>query len=61
VGRRNPIGGRVSVSLIDDMVSSGRITPADGARLLELRRLVAWRRKPWWQRWAIIAWRAVFS
>lgn len=35
---------------VHDLVRSGRITPADGARLLELRRELAWRRRPWWER-----------
>lgn len=35
---------------IIELVHSGRITAADGAFLLELRRELAWRRLPWWDR-----------
>jgi len=35
---------------IRELVHSGRITAADGAQLLDLRRLLAWRRRPWWDR-----------
>lgn len=39
---------------IRELVHSGRITAADGAQLLELRRMLAWRRRPWWDR--LITW-----
>ena len=35
---------------IRELVDSGRITTADGAQLRELRRLLAWLRRPWWDR-----------
>lgn len=46
-------------SLIHDMVRDGRITPREAALLLEFRRMLAWRRLPWWERAAIVAWRVV--
>lgn len=50
-----------TTSLIHSMVRDGRITPEQGALLLEYRRLLAWKRRPWWERAAIVAWRAVFE
>lgn len=47
--------------LIYDLVSSGRITPEDGARLIEFRRRLAYARKPWWERAVRFAWRVVFG
>jgi hypothetical protein len=41
-------------SLILDLTRSGRITPSDGAALLEMRRLLAWRQLPWWERLLIV-------
>lgn len=35
---------------VSDLVRTGHITPEQGAWLLELRREIAWRRSPWWQR-----------
>jgi hypothetical protein len=40
----------MSIDRIHDLVRSSRITPSDGALLLELRRVIAWRRLPWWKR-----------
>jgi hypothetical protein len=37
--------------LIHDLVRQGRITPAQGALLLQLRAEIAYARKPWWERW----------
>lgn len=39
-----------STSRILDLRRSGRITPEQGAMLLELRRLITRRRRPWWDR-----------
>lgn len=47
-----------TTSLIHSMVRDGRITPREAALLLEYRRLLAWKRRPWWERAAIVAWRA---
>lgn len=49
---------RISVS---DLVRSGRCTPEQGAMLLEMRRLVAWKRRPWWSRAIEVMARAVFG
>ena len=46
-------------SLIQDMVRSGRITPEQGARLLQLRSEIAWARKPWWEKALIVIVRLV--
>jgi hypothetical protein len=46
---------------IHDLVRDGRISAHDGAMLLELRRLIAWRRLPWWKRWLHILVVAVFE
>jgi hypothetical protein len=35
---------------IPDLVRHGHITPDQGARLCEVRQLLAWRRRPWWDR-----------
>jgi len=35
---------------IHDLVCAGTITAHQGALLLELRRLLAWRRRRWWDR-----------
>jgi hypothetical protein len=37
------------VSIID-LVCDGRLTAAQGARIYELRRLLTWRKRPWWHR-----------
>lgn len=50
-----------ATSLIHDHVRCGRITPEQGSWLLELRRELAWRRRPRWQRALILLVRAVFS
>lgn len=41
---------RPSFGSIQDLVRHGYITPAQGADLYEVRRLLAWRRRPWWDR-----------
>lgn len=41
-------------SRIRDLVRSGRITPEQGAWLLQLRDEIAWRRKPWWAKALIV-------
>lgn len=41
-------------SRIHDLVRFGQCAPEQGARLLHLRRWLLWRRKPWWQKAAII-------
>lgn len=46
---------------VHDLVCSGRITAEQGARLLELRRLIAWKRMPWWERTLIVLCKAVFG
>lgn len=53
--------GGTSVSEIHDACRLGKITAEQGAMLLELRQRIAWRRRPWWQRWAIVLWRAIWS
>lgn len=50
----------MSVSLIHDLVRSGRMTPADGALLIEFRRELAHRRRPWWVKAVEVLARAVF-
>jgi len=35
---------------VHELVHSGDLTAAQAALLLELRRLHAWRRRPWWDR-----------
>jgi hypothetical protein len=47
----------MSVAHVQQLVSSGRVTPAEGALLLELRYEIAWRRKPWWHRLIIVLFR----
>lgn len=47
--------------MIHDLVREGRITPADGALLLELRRELAWRRKPRWERALTVFWRMLWD
>jgi hypothetical protein len=50
-----------SVSEIHDLVRAGRITPDQGAMLLELRQRLLWVRRPWWERAMIIVWRMLWS
>lgn len=38
----------MSVSAIHDMVRANRITPAQGAMLLQLREELRLARRPWW-------------
>ena len=45
----------MTVSRILDLTRTGRLSPEDGAMLFELRRMIAWRRRPWWQRWLTVA------
>jgi hypothetical protein len=45
---------RVSQHIIHDLVRSGRITAAQGAELIAYRRLLAWKRKPWWERLVLV-------
>lgn len=40
----------MSVQDIHDLVRNGRMTAADGARLLEYRAELAWKREPLWFR-----------
>lgn len=40
----------MSAPRILDLTRTGRISPETGALLLELRRRIAWRRRPWWER-----------
>lgn len=40
----------MSYSRIVELVITGRITPAQGAILLEMRREIQRRRRPWWLR-----------
>lgn len=40
----------MSLQSIHDAVRSGRISPADGAFLIDLRRRLAYARPPWWFR-----------
>ena len=49
------------VSLVHQLVREGRVTPDQGAMLLEFRRQIAWSRLPWWQRAGLVLWRAVFT
>ena len=39
--------GSTGVSEIHDLVRVGKITPAQGAIILEIRDRIRWRRKPW--------------
>lgn len=50
-----------ATSLIHDLVLSGRITPAQGAMLLQLRAELAYARKAWWERAASFVGRVVFG
>jgi hypothetical protein len=43
----------VSVDKIHEWVCCGFITAEEGAALLEMRRLIEWKRKPWWKRLAL--------
>jgi hypothetical protein len=47
------------VSVILDLARRGRITPVQGATLLELRRELAWRRQPLWYRALVALFRAL--
>lgn len=47
--------------LIHDHVREGRITPDQGADLLELRRHLRWKRRPWWERAIITIWRTIWG
>ncbi len=51
----------MSVDRIFAMVREGRATPKQGAMLLQLRRELAWRRLPWWDRALRITWRVLFE
>jgi len=51
----------LSASRIHDLTRTGRISPETGARLLELRQRIAWRRRPWFERAMIVAARIVFG
>lgn len=51
----------MSVHVVHDMVRTGRITPAQGAMLLQLRREIAWARQPWWVRALRVLGRMVFG
>jgi len=43
----NRPGTRQSIS---DLSRNGRITPEQGALLYEIRRMLEWKRRPWWDR-----------
>lgn len=45
---------------IRDHVRMGRITADQGVDLLELRALLRWKRRPWWERAAVTLWRALW-
>lgn len=49
------------VTMIYDLVRDGRATPRQGALLLELRRLLQWKRKPWWNKAVVLMARIVFE
>lgn len=49
----------MSVAAVHGLVSGGRITAAQGAMLLALRRDLAWYRQSRWIRWLKILARAV--
>lgn len=46
------------VSAVHDMVREGRITPAEGATLLQLREELRLARRPWWQKFLSFLYRA---
>lgn len=48
-----------AVQRIHDLVREGRITPADGATLLELREELRLRRRPWYVRATHFVWRVL--
>ena len=48
-------------SVVHDLVRRGRITPHDAAMLLELRRMLAWGRRPWRSKLGAVVWRMVFE
>lgn len=48
-------------SMIHDMARQGRITASQAAWLLELRRELAWRRRPWWDKTLTIMFRMLFE
>jgi hypothetical protein len=50
-----------AISLIHDLVRTGRATPEQGAMLIELRQRLLWKRRPWWQRLLIVAGRVVLG
>ncbi len=44
-----------AVQRIHDLVREGRMSPATGAYLLELRRELRWRRRPWYAKaWSFL-------
>jgi hypothetical protein len=43
----------VSASTINDLTRTGRISPAQGAQLMELRAVIRWYRQPLWKRIAL--------
>jgi len=51
----------MSVSRIMDLVREGKITTAQGALLMELRRRIAWSRRPLWYRAGAVMLRALFG
>jgi hypothetical protein len=51
----------MSTSRILDLCRTGRITPAQVAMLMQLRRELAWRPRPWWERACVVLWRAMWA
>lgn len=49
------------VQEIHDLVRTGQLTPEQGAWLLEVRRRIIWKRKPWWKRAVIVIWRMLWQ
>jgi hypothetical protein len=49
------------VQRVHDHVREGRITPAQGAMLLELREELRLRRRPWWRRALSFLWKALWT
>lgn len=50
----------IGTRTIYDLVRSGRITPAEGALLMQLRAEIEYARKPRWERALRFLWRMVF-
>jgi hypothetical protein len=51
----------IGTRTVHDLVRSGRITPADGALLLQLRAEIEYARKPRWERALRFIARVVFG